>query len=879
MKIKKILALVLMISMLLGIFSIYPMASETVPVDAAEFNGHFYKIYDSSITWTKAKEECESLGGHLVTITSQAEQDFITEYIKSSTRSFLWMGGYKENGKLAWITGESMFFENWEQGEPNNQYEKASMLYTHNTTYPPGTWNDAFTDANTNRKYKGKFGYICEWSEKSDIVLQRKQKNYIQHHIDFINSGTYKLATTDYRNASIMWENQFNSNGYQEAAQYVYDILEGTVSVISFEEIPALTNPYDAIMLDLLSSDQTDKFFSETAEAQAMSITNEIIQDVITTFNADETWEDIDAWSEIEELFTGGKSNYSSNAFYKMLSKLLENKSWADVDSLFKSFDVIDEIASSLDAGLSAADYFLEIMRYKVSIEAYINTSNEFKQIIRDVADMMPYVNGEYGSKFYSTYMNYASCLNPENITKNILDHSWESGFWLTGNLLQDILQKAAISYCKVALNMTEAAAGQLAATLWATKAGFGLSNMITSNDELVSCRRLLKANYYFEEAVYRVLENHASVLKRTREYSDAVLFDAAFNLFKNIQLYSLDLHQKYMKANGSSILYFILGQQDKFNNEAEAKAEIISTWKNIKCHNEARLNSIVYSKTEFLKTNTFVVACPTNVYVYSKEDYSLVASVVNNEIYCIDDSITVIVENEDKAFCFTDFDKYDINVEAFDDGEMSLSLTQTLNSDILSKTYYKNIAIFKDEIHNLNNESASLISLGKEEIEDFAFESNYYVSEIVCPDSITRIGNFAFYDCTNLKNVLLSKNVISIGDFAFNNCIGLEKIIIPNSVISIGDCAFDSCDDLTIYCNIGNISEILESKGYVYKCLGDFDDDKMLSSIDAVLMRKSILGLSDIQDNEIIGDINQDGNVNVLDLIRLKRKMAGIVI
>ena len=40
-------------------------------------NDHRYQVFDTSMRWTEAEEYCESLGGHLVTITSEEEQKFI----------------------------------------------------------------------------------------------------------------------------------------------------------------------------------------------------------------------------------------------------------------------------------------------------------------------------------------------------------------------------------------------------------------------------------------------------------------------------------------------------------------------------------------------------------------------------------------------------------------------------------------------------------------------------------------------------------------------------------------------------------------------------------------------------------------------------------
>ena len=72
-----------------------------------------------------------------------------------------------------------------------------------------------------------------------------------------------------------------------------------------------------------------------------------------------------------------------------------------------------------------------------------------------------------------------------------------------------------------------------------------------------------------------------------------------------------------------------------------------------------------------------------------------------------------------------------------------------------------------------------------------------------IIPNSVTSIGNGAFYKCSGLTSMTIPNSVTSIGESAFYGCSGLTSLTIPNSVTSIGYRAFSGCMELKeIYCN-----------------------------------------------------------------------------
>ena len=80
--------------------------------------------------------------------------------------------------------------------------------------------------------------------------------------------------------------------------------------------------------------------------------------------------------------------------------------------------------------------------------------------------------------------------------------------------------------------------------------------------------------------------------------------------------------------------------------------------------------------------------------------------------------------------------------------------------------------------------------------------ESAFYgcsgLTSVTIPDSVTSIWWSAFDGCSGLTSVTIPDSVTSIGEWAFSGCSGLTSVTIPASVTSIGYCAFYGCSGLT---------------------------------------------------------------------------------
>lgn len=96
-----------------------------------EANGHTYELVQAGLTWEQAKNaatarSCGGVKGHLVTITSAAENAFLVKSF-SGFGSFVWIGAsdVQTEGQWRWMVGPEagrpLAFTSWGAVEPNNE--------------------------------------------------------------------------------------------------------------------------------------------------------------------------------------------------------------------------------------------------------------------------------------------------------------------------------------------------------------------------------------------------------------------------------------------------------------------------------------------------------------------------------------------------------------------------------------------------------------------------------------------------------------------------------------------------------------------------------------------------------------------------------------
>ncbi len=119
-------------------------------------------------------------------------------------------------------------------------------------------------------------------------------------------------------------------------------------------------------------------------------------------------------------------------------------------------------------------------------------------------------------------------------------------------------------------------------------------------------------------------------------------------------------------------------------------------------------------------------------------------------------------------------------------------------------------------------------------DIEQYAFEGCTSLSDITLPDSLTSIGLSAFESCTALTDIALPDSLTYIDGFAFANCTSLKTVTVPASVTFIGGWAFgyyfeDGNIDARVAFDDFTINYTKHTAGHLYAVENGFTDEGCL--------------------------------------------------
>ena len=154
-------------------------------------------------------------------------------------------------------------------------------------------------------------------------------------------------------------------------------------------------------------------------------------------------------------------------------------------------------------------------------------------------------------------------------------------------------------------------------------------------------------------------------------------------------------------------------------------------------------------------------------------------------------------------------------------------------------------------------------------------------------PSNVTSIGFSAFSGCENLTSIIVSDSVTTINYGAFYGCSNLTSVMIPKSVTSIEDCVVssDRLNGLTDIYYEGTEDEwnqISIESSISPDITIHYNSEPITTTTTVTTSSPSTTTTTTttkpVYDN-IYGDINLDGVVDLTDAIMLNKQLAGVII
>jgi hypothetical protein len=151
-------------------------------------------------------------------------------------------------------------------------------------------------------------------------------------------------------------------------------------------------------------------------------------------------------------------------------------------------------------------------------------------------------------------------------------------------------------------------------------------------------------------------------------------------------------------------------------------------------------------------------------------------------------------IDDEETGFTYSDTDENGkIEIVGFSDNGRNIT-----NLTIPAVIDGKPVEQISGYISGLDNVKKLIISEGITTIDSYLFVNANSITEVVLPNSLTKICDSAFYGSDSLEKITVPANVKTIGKFAFRNCTKLKEVVISNGTTTIATGAFEGCTSLT---------------------------------------------------------------------------------
>ncbi len=659
-----------------------------IPKETISFNGHSYFVYDIPMTWEKANIFCENVGGHLVTITSEDENNFVTSLIKNATKSLYWLGGLDKlhDNNWQWINGEEWNYSNWNSKEPTGgQYclaiysDKAATDIDNSCVY--GKWID-----NPNNGTSGftidKMGFICEW----DNGITTDEFNEAIYRASYISTNLIGTLGYDFytrEGAAEIMVRCLNENGFAYSAGAWKAFTETIDSLQDIDNLRQMhieqEDMYSALILETLKASSEIAIVDQTKSntkviTEAVSLINSCLESSFEYDYGDftglrEDWKSLSTSDQLE----------ISSELDRKFTQFLEEQVGADYVEISKVFKGFGEALECVDS----IETYVEQVLANIQL---VSLTDSMKSVLNEMYTVCP----DSSPHMKSALKNCIEVINAseDELLRKIVG---DPAIKCAGNLVSGMIVDKWWDIVKTKVNIMYPEVGIIFA---AYEAGEFLLEYVFNTSDITEQYYKLIAILNLETVIDAVLENTSEKFLANQGMEEAEVFLSAIDLFYSIRdidcentlkfcdIADESLAQKIAVAFGaadfSKSRYYINLKRSEYRSNYTAMLEnwIDSLrYTDIDLYEKYTGHTILSGESVLKYNKTYNYACPVNVYVYDEQN-ALVAYVKDGIPYATG-NVSIVIDGDEKKIYFADYRTYRIESEGYDVGSMDVTITE----------------------------------------------------------------------------------------------------------------------------------------------------------------------------------------------------------
>ncbi len=489
--------------------------------------------------------------------------------------------------------------------------------------------NAGFWEVNNVEDLEFAFGNIAE-EAKYDF-------DYIAEHIIFFDYDLYKAIKENNGFAGLARD--YIKKSLVDEANTVWEVITNVGKWINFDFSNA--NDYDFILAQLLSNNDTYTMLADNFNDKLLNEINENLLMIADTMKLPNEY--IKALREV-----------SKNA--KHFSDLTKNEIIEELNTHLNVSEVLSAYADLYDFGNKTYNNIYDIIKYVSACKAYEKTSDEFRAVLNKAC----IVNLAYENNYYID----GNDKEGKALFKAINDFILELDSYKK-NSAQAIGEKFIESGTDTLLDLGTFVANEIAdkniyvkAISEAWNLGVDLANQLTDNDKLTYSTRMTIKLGYFASLMNDVLTDYENQLKNDPIMENAKLFDQAYRIYKNIQLFSYDVNIEYETILSNK---WINGKE-----HLKTSFELMTSRNNLRacyCHVE---QGNINGATQIIKIN-----CPVDVYIYDMNGNEQ-GKIVKNVVTQLNKNVRLTLNNDIKEIHILGKDDYDVKLIGNDNGLFS---------------------------------------------------------------------------------------------------------------------------------------------------------------------------------------------------------------